>query len=134
MARCTTAFNSGSRCPSATATLESNAPATRKPVRILQTSQRRADLTGGIDRTGASLHALPDKRERIVEREFLALRVTPAPVFELTRFQPALSDNQAVRDAQQLRVGELDARTGVAVVVQHFDSSSSELGIEPVGD
>src|SRR3569833_2264889 len=117
MARCTTACNSGSRCPSATAALESSAPATMKPVRMLLRSHARADVV-----------------ERIAERELLALRITPAAVFELTRFQPTLSDNQAVRDAQQLRVRELDSRTGVAVVVQHFDSSSSELGIEPVGD
>src|SRR3954468_177585 len=117
MARCTTPFNSGSRCPSATAALESNAPATRKPVRMLLSS-----------------HARADEVECIVEREFLALRVTPAAVLELARFQPTLSDNQAVRDAQQLCVGELDSRTGVAVVVQHFNSSSSKLGIEPLGD
>ena len=52
-------------------------------------------------------------------------RVAPVAVFELAGLEAALADDQAVRNAEQLRVGELDARARVAVVVQHLDAGGA---------
>src|SRR4051794_11005629 len=112
-----TSFNSGSRCWSAAATPDSSAPATTIAIRARSRSHARADEGG-----------------RIVEREFLAFRITSIAVFELACFQSAVTDNQAVWNAQQLRIRKFDPRAGIAVVVQHLDSLGSELRIEPVGD
>src|ERR1700732_4914601 len=79
-------------------------------------------------------HTRADECKRIVEREFLAFRITSIAVLEFACFQSALTDNQAVRNAQQLRVREFDARAGVAVVVQHLNPGGCELCIEPIGD
>src|SRR5882724_11642382 len=75
-----------------------------------------------------------DECKRIVEREFLAFRITSIAVFEFAGFQSALTDNHAVRDTQQLCIREFDPRAGVAIVVQHLDTGGSELRIEPIGD
>src|ERR1700716_1504770 len=97
--------------------LDSSAPARTSATRARSTSQVRAD-----------------ECERIVEREFLAFRITSIAVLEFACFQSALTDNDAVRNAQQLRIREFDPRAGVPVVVQHLDSGGSELRIQPVGD
>src|SRR5882724_13688873 len=105
-----TSFNSGSRCWSADAMPDSSAPATASAMRAQSRSHVRAD-----------------ECERIVEREFLAFRITSIAVFELACFQSALTDNHAVRNTQQLRIREFDPWTGVAIVVQHLDPGGSEL-------
>src|SRR5882724_6940753 len=112
-----TSFNSGSRCWSADAMPDSSAPASTSAMRAQSGSHVRAD-----------------ECERIVEREFLAFRITAIAVLEFACFQSALTDNHAMRNPQQLRIREFDPRAGVAVVVQHLDSGGSEFGIQPVGD
>src|SRR5882757_5344909 len=79
-------------------------------------------------------HARADEFERIVEREFLAFRITSIAVFEFACFQSTLTNHEAVRDTQQLCIREFDPGAGVAVVVQHLDPGGSELRIEPIGD
>src|SRR5579871_1913835 len=111
MARWTTSFSSGSRWPSAWAVpVRSDSAATKIA------AQRRSSSQAGAD-----------ERERIVDRELLAFRVTATAIFELAGLQATLSDNQAVRNAQQFRIGEFDPRTSISVVIQHFDSSGGEL-------
>src|ERR1700716_397572 len=85
-------------------------------------------------RARSTSHVRADECERIVEREFLAFRITSIAVLEFACFQSALTDNHAVRNAQQLRIREFDPRARIAVVVQHLDPGRSEFRIEPVGD
>ena len=47
--------------------------------------------------------------------------------------RPRSPTTSAMRNAEQLGVGELDARARVAVVVQHLDAGGGELGVQPVG-
>src|SRR5260370_41286125 len=93
-----TSFSSGSRCWSAAATPDSSVPARTIAMRARSRS-----------------HARADECERIVEREFLAFRITSIAVFEFACFQSELTDNHAVKNAQQLCIRELYPRAGVAV-------------------
>src|SRR2546423_4419209 len=99
-----TSFSSGSRCWSAHAMLDSSAHATISAMRARSRS-----------------HARADECERIAEREFLAFRITSIAVFEFACFHSALADDDAMRNPQQLRIGEFHSRPGIAVVVQHLD-------------
>ena len=56
------------------------------------------------------------------------------PVLETTGVEPALRYHQAVGDAEQLRIGELDSRPRIAVVVQNLDAGGTELGMKAVTD
>src|SRR4051794_40875370 len=110
-----TSFNSGSRCWSANALLESSAPATISAIRARSRS-----------------HARADECERIAEREFLAFRITSITVFEFACFQSAISHDHPMRNPQQLRIGEFHAWTGIAVVVQHLDPGGGEFSVQAV--
>ena len=46
-------------------------------------------------------------------------------IFERAGLQAALADHDAVRNAEQLRIGEFDTRSGVAIIVQHLDAGSA---------
>src|SRR5580658_2384963 len=122
----TTACSCGSRCwsaPAAPASIRASA-ANRAP------GSAAARCTAGYSAAEAPAH----EGECLVQGKLGAGAVTARAVFEPARLQAALGHHQAVRDAEELGVGELDARAGVAVVVQHLDAGGSELGVQPVGD
>src|SRR5690349_3445926 len=79
-------------------------------------------------------HSRANECQRIVERELRAFGVASAAVFELAGVHAALTHDQPVRNADELCVRELDARTGVAIVVEHFDAGGVELRIQLVGN
>ena len=51
----------------------------------------------------------------------------------LPSFEPAVADGDAVRDADELEVGEHHAGTLAAVVEQHLDARRGELVVQPIG-
>src|SRR6266480_3299217 len=81
---------------------------------------------------GSSPEARAHEGERAVRGEFGARALASLAVFESAGIEAAIRHHQAVRDAQQLGIGELDARTCVTVVVEHLDSGGGELGIQAV--
>src|SRR5207253_1625665 len=70
----------------------------------------------------------------IVDRKLCALGVASAAILEFPRVEATLADDEAMWDADEFRVGELDARTGIAIVVKNLDSRCGELGIQSVGN
>src|SRR5690606_30535081 len=68
--------------------------------------------------------AAQDFRNDVIDGDLGGLAAAPLPVFEPAGRQSAVTDDDAVGNAQQLGVGELDAGPGVAVVVQHVDAGS----------
>src|SRR5579863_6668758 len=117
MARATTSRSCGSRCWSARAAL---AP--------------RASSTASAGVRSRSPQARAQEAERLIERKIGAGGVAAVPVLELARLEPAIRHHHAMWNAEQLRVGELDARTCVAVVEQHLEAGGGELGVQAVGD
>jgi hypothetical protein len=63
----------------------------------------------------------------------LAFSVSAVAIFERAALEAALADDDTVRNAQQLGVGELDTGTRVAIIVEHLDTGSAELRIERIG-
>ena len=72
-----------------------------------------------------------DEREGLVLGEVFACRGSTVAVLECPGAEPALTDDDAVWNAKQLRIGEFNAGTRIAIVVQHFDAGGAELGIVP---
>src|SRR6185437_7866697 len=87
-------------------------------------------------RTPASLalQALAQERHHRIARNLLALAGPPMSVLESAGGKASLGDHDTVTDAEQLRVGKLDARALVAVVVERLDASGFQLAIERIGD
>src|SRR6185312_7449633 len=134
MVRWTTSRSSGSFCWSACATpprkkIKTNAAAPPARSRAL-----RARVSAARERTTLFPHSRANERERIVERELGAFGIPPSAIFQLAGFHAALAHDQAMRNADELRVREFDARAGIAVVVEHFDAGGVELGVQLVGD
>src|ERR1700733_5216414 len=98
--------------------------------------------------TSSPSHPASAVRPACVARVMRGVRSAPEPlaqelegagggalaVLEAARFQGALAHHHAMRDAEQLRVGELDARPCVPVVVQHLDAGAGELLVQPIAD
>ena len=63
-----------------------------------------------------------------------ALAPAPHLHLDLAGLQRAPPDGQPQRHAEQLGVGELRARAGVAVVVEHVEPGGAQLLVEPVGE
>src|SRR4029077_839504 len=94
--------------------------------------KRRDAAQGGS--VGSGLEPCAHEGERLRGGKLAALTVAAVAVFEPAGLEPALGHHQAVRNAQQLRVSELDSGARVAVVVQHFDPGGAELGVQVVAD
>src|SRR4051812_10854893 len=75
-----------------------------------------------------------DRTECSLERQVLTLRGTAMTVLDFPGLEPAVANDDAVRDAKQLRIRELDARPCVAIVEEHFDACIRELRIQTVRD
>src|ERR1700683_4079008 len=54
-------------------------------------------------------------------------------VLEISAAQTPVADDDTVRDADELRIGELDSRPGVAVVKQHIDAGGGEFLVQGIG-
>src|SRR5690606_6089234 len=82
-----------------------------------------------------SLAAQPmeDFRNQVIDGDLGGFAAAAMAVFQANGGQPAVADHDAVGDAQQFGVGELHARTGIAVVIKHIDAGGVERGIQRVG-
>jgi hypothetical protein len=58
---------------------------------------------------------------------------SPALVFNLAFFQPALTNHYPVRDADQFHVSKHDARALVAVIEDDIDAGHFQFGVKLVG-
>src|SRR5690242_17631823 len=99
----------------------------------------------GRARTGAGTSGAPALREvppqrddRLrgpLQRHAAVLIGAPAADLRLDgpRLQRAPSERQAQRHAEQLGVGQLLARAGVAVVVEDVDAGGAQLLVQPLG-
>src|SRR6185503_10204419 len=125
MACRTTGPNAASRCWSARA----------GDARMPQASASSKPATAPVKRRKLlTAHACFDEVDRLAARKLRALPVPPVAVLEAAGFQPALRDHQPVRNAEELRIGKLDAGPGIAVVIEHLDALGGELTIEAVGN
>src|SRR5580658_7390237 len=102
MACCTTARSSGSCCGGAAAA----ATASWDSSRAASKPEQRSDL-----------QAAANERQCIMRGKVLAVRSASMTVLQCPGLDPALTDDDAMRNADQLGVGELDAGSGVAIVV-----------------
>ena len=86
--------------------------------------RKRAACRGGTPPRGDAYlsHPRANERERIVGRKLRALGVASAAILEFPALEAALAHHDPVGDAQQLGIGELDARAGIAIVVENLDS------------
>src|ERR1700752_4998086 len=107
-----TPLSSGSRCWSAPAGVSAANPQRQK-------SAARSAVRGRCSSDGEPL-AQPGKG--LIQGEVATFAVAALTVFETLGLESALRHHHAVRNAEQLRVGELDSGPRVAVVVQHFDA------------
>src|SRR5690348_12371337 len=127
MARDSTASSCGSRCWSAAAG------------RVVLSAAASHSMAGRRSQRGVRCSALSRKTrayegERFIEWEFGAGAVAAMPVLEPSAREATLRHHQAVRDAEQFRVGEFDSRARVAIVVEHLDTGGAELGIQALTD
>ena len=78
---------------------------------------------------------LGDRLGRALERQSARVVGAAAPDLGLdgTGLERALAEREPQRHAEQLGVGELLARAGVAVVVQDVDARRPQLLVEPLG-
>jgi len=54
-------------------------------------------------------------------------------VFECAGLEAAIADDDAMRNSEQLGIGEFDAWPRIAIIVEHLDSGLAELIIERIG-
>src|ERR1700690_3419609 len=69
---------------------------------------------------------------RIGGGNFCRFSLAPVTIFEVSGGQRAFADDEAVRNAQKLRVGELHAGAGVAIVEQYIDAGGVEVPVQGV--
>src|SRR5215831_10093094 len=117
IALATTASSCGSRCWSASAR-GGGAPARTASITISRGAISRGRTSGARRASGGE--ARSQEGEGIPDGEFRARALAPVPVLELPGLEPPLRDDEAVRDPEELGVGELDPRACVAVVVEHL--------------
>src|SRR5215472_12296252 len=129
MALATTASSSGSRCWSAAA-------GRAAPIATAQLSSRnpRGHRHNARCGCGSRRQASAYEGERFTGGEFRAGGVTAVAVLEPSALEATLRHHQAVRNAEQLRVRELDAGARIAVVVEDLDAGGAELLVEAVAD
>src|SRR5882762_11262603 len=123
----TTACSCGSRCWSARAVCLTATPSAASA--ITRSGRTRAARVAGLNS-----EARAQEGEGGVRRELGARAIASLAVFESAGLEAAIRHHQPVRDTEQLRIGELDARACVTVVVQDLDSGGGELGIQAVAD
>ena len=69
----------------------------------------------------------PQYFESVFTFHHTRLVVAPVAVLQLARFQSPITDNQAMRDTDQLCVRKLDARTNVTIVEQDLEAHGLEF-------
>src|SRR5882762_985008 len=69
---------------------------------------------------------------RIRRGDFRRFGLGAVTIFESPRGQAPFPDDDAMRDADELGIGEFDAWTGVAIVEQHIDAGGVELLIQRI--
>src|SRR5262245_6307332 len=85
-------------------------------------------------RPGSRREAGPYEGERFTGGKFGAGAVAAVAVFEPPGLEPTIRHHQAMRDAKQLGVGELDSGARVAVVVENLDAGRTELLVQAIAD
>src|SRR5215207_7652316 len=73
------------------------------------------------------------RARRALQPHAALLATAPQLRLDLPRLERAPADREPQRHAEQLRVGELRARPGVAVVVEHVEPALAQLAVEPLG-
>src|SRR6185312_4108202 len=122
MARWTTGPSAASRCWSARAGVAGSAR------RRAASAARPASRRGNLGDPGF------DEADGLIGRELRALAVPAIAVFQAAGLETPIPDHQPMRNAEELCVGEFDARTGIAVVVEHLDALGGELVVEAIGN
>src|SRR5476649_587996 len=76
-----------------------------------------------------------DERQHVSDSQGLCVRLGAALVFKIAFSQTTVTDHDAVRNPDQLHVGELDTRAGllVAIIEQHFETGGGQFGVQLVG-
>src|ERR1700719_3516442 len=69
---------------------------------------------------------------RIGGGNFCRFGLAPVPIFEISGGQRAITDHDAVRNAQKLRIGELDAGPRVAIIQQYIDAGGVEIPVQRI--
>ena len=74
-----------------------------------------------------------ERRQRVAERHGRRRRIAPALVLDLAVLQAAIGQDDAVRHADQLPVGEHRAGTLAAIVEHDVDAGARAVGVQRVG-
>src|SRR5262245_36927552 len=125
IAFCTTALSSGSFWPSANVTPGAASTSARVNNERAGRGIMPRRLSGGAPSAQELDHA--------VDRHVLRFGVAPVPVFELARVEPALRDHDAMRNAEELRVGELHSGPRVAIVEQRLETRGAQRFVQLLG-
>ncbi len=64
--------------------------------------------------------------------EFAGFATAAMAVFEFAGSQAAITDDHAMRDAEQLGIGELHAGAGIAIIVERVDAGGAELRLQRI--
>ena len=70
---------------------------------------------------------------RIGGRNFRRLGLAAVTIFEISRIEAPIPDDDPMRDAHELGIRELDPRSGIAIVEQDIDAGVLELPIQRIG-
>ncbi len=68
----------------------------------------------------------------LLERELAGVLFAPVLIFDQSLFQSALADDESVRDADQIHVGEHDAGPLIAVIEQYVEAHHLPRVLEPL--
>src|ERR1700756_5687716 len=121
MARAKTAPSSGSRCWSAAAGSPVPSPAA-------SSNRARGRSRPGSERGALTGQTRAHEGDGFIGGEFGAAAVAAVAILEPPGLETTGRDHQAMWNAEQLRVGGLDPRPRIAVVVEHLDTGGAELG------
>jgi hypothetical protein len=92
-----------------------------------------ASASQAIGSSAAVRQARANGFEQAIDGKLTGFAGAPVAVFELARGKAAVTDDHAVRDAQQLRVRELHSGPRFAVVVEHVDAGIAQLRVQRIG-
>ena len=107
-------------------------PGAVEPEQAARGDGRHGDLPGSSGKRLATARATASRGA--LERQRCAAPAAAHLDLDLAGSSVRLPDRHPQRAAEQLGVGELLARAGVAVVVEHVEARAAQLVVEPLGE
>src|ERR1700676_1396302 len=70
---------------------------------------------------------------RIRRGDFRRFGLAAMTIFQIPRGKASFPDDDPMRNSDELRIGEFEARTGVSIVEQYVDAGGIELLVQRIG-